>query len=375
MVEPGNIGYVTTVDSYITAQVKLTENTDVVLNAPDLGLRASGNINPSDATINMDVPSELSLLLSTARVAASLASSEGYKITGFELTTSSDEAMLYKTIGGSASKKVSKSGLGSSAAVAVSATDAILSALGHADAGKHMVHKLAQISHSIATGKVGSGFDIAAATFGSIVYSRYNPSILKGLPQDFTPDDIKNTVNSDWGYTAESLPLPKIFSATVANFVGDSTTTTKMVGSVNDFKMSSPDLYNALIKEMNAHAVSAVDSLKNISREVEIDYNLQMFKEKSALNRRFTKALGAAARVNIEHDEATNLIEESEANGAFIARLPGAGGKDSIAALSVGDNQKGKLESLWRSKEGIEVMKLGTSNSGLESNSSNPQTA
>ncbi len=43
------------------------------------------------------------------------------------------------------------------------------------------IHNLAQICHSSAQGKVGSGFDVSAAVYGSQVYTRFSPSIIKGI--------------------------------------------------------------------------------------------------------------------------------------------------------------------------------------------------
>lgn len=43
------------------------------------------------------------------------------------------------------------------------------------------MHNLAQISHCAAQGKIGSGFDISSATYGSQVYTRFSPSVLSDL--------------------------------------------------------------------------------------------------------------------------------------------------------------------------------------------------
>ncbi|KAI8264967.1 hypothetical protein K4K58_011936 [Colletotrichum sp. SAR11_239] len=81
-----------------------------------------------------------------------------------------------------------KTGLGSSAALVTSLTAALLT---HhlpsnlfnlaSEAGKHTLHNLAQAAHCAAQGKVGSGFDVAAAVFGSCRYRRFSPSLLDGL--------------------------------------------------------------------------------------------------------------------------------------------------------------------------------------------------
>lgn len=57
---------------------------------------------------------------------------------------------------------------------------------------RHLAHNLAQYVHCLAQGKIGSGFDVAAAVFGSHLYSRFDPSVLQQLMNDET---VKYTSN------------------------------------------------------------------------------------------------------------------------------------------------------------------------------------
>lgn len=43
---------------------------------------------------------------------------------------------------------------------------------------KTLVHNVAQFVHCFAQGKVGSGFDVSSAVWGSHRYKRFNPAIL-----------------------------------------------------------------------------------------------------------------------------------------------------------------------------------------------------
>lgn len=47
--------------------------------------------------------------------------------------------------------------------------------------GRNLAHNLAQFVHCLAQGKVGSGFDVSAAVFGSQLYTRFNPARLQPL--------------------------------------------------------------------------------------------------------------------------------------------------------------------------------------------------
>jgi len=44
--------------------------------------------------------------------------------------------------------------------------------------GLDLVHAIAQSAHCIAQGKIGSGFDVSAAVYGSQCYVRFSPEIL-----------------------------------------------------------------------------------------------------------------------------------------------------------------------------------------------------
>ena len=44
-----------------------------------------------------------------------------------------------------------------------------------------MSHKLSQAAHCAAQGKIGSGFDVAAAVYGSCIYRRFSPAVLEQL--------------------------------------------------------------------------------------------------------------------------------------------------------------------------------------------------
>jgi phosphomevalonate kinase len=45
--------------------------------------------------------------------------------------------------------------------------------------GRRLAHNVAQYVHCFAQGKVGSGFDVSAAAFGSQVYTRFDPAVIE----------------------------------------------------------------------------------------------------------------------------------------------------------------------------------------------------
>jgi phosphomevalonate kinase len=82
-------------------------------------------------------------------------------------------------LGADGRASVAKTGLGSSAALAVAVVAAVLrAAAGARAATRALVHVCAQVAHCLAQGKVGSGFDVCAAAYGSVRYARVRPAAL-----------------------------------------------------------------------------------------------------------------------------------------------------------------------------------------------------
>ena len=86
---------------------------------------------------------------------------------------------------------VAKTGLGSSAALITSLVTALLVRTGliasdqlASASSRHFAHNVAQFVHCLSQGKVGSGFDVSAAVFGSQLYTRFSPSVLQPLMDD-----------------------------------------------------------------------------------------------------------------------------------------------------------------------------------------------
>ncbi|WFC96521.1 phosphomevalonate kinase [Malassezia brasiliensis] len=89
---------------------------------------------------------------------------------------------------------VHKTGLGSSAAMTTSLTGGMLLHLGVVDderedhtlplASLGLIHNTAQLAHCAAQGKLGSGFDVSASVWGSQLYRRFNPELIKDVMRD-----------------------------------------------------------------------------------------------------------------------------------------------------------------------------------------------
>ena len=175
---------------------------------------------------------------------------------------------------------VHKTGLGSSAALITSLVSALLvhfssiekSALARGSEaqseGRLLAHNLSQYVHCLAQGKVGSGFDVAAAVFGSHLYTRFGPAVLQGLMGD---DDVVSlggwccsfflfvfssypawqlrsrplypilaSSNKKWDYRVEPFKLPPLTRMMLAD-VDAGSDTPSLVGKVLKWRSEKPE--------------------------------------------------------------------------------------------------------------------------------------
>lgn len=362
VVERPNIGYAITVDSRVHVRVRYLENRQVKVSAPQFGVSGSGSIDPKTGNLDFALPKEMAVLKAAVEIPLKYLIGIGADIPGFYLEAYNDSGFASDKSG------TTKSGLGSSAGVTVAGIAAALAVSKHgseaANVDKDLVHKLAQLSHGVSTGKIGSGYDIAAATYGSLVYTRYSPSLINTLPQDYTNDDIIKVVKAKWDYTIESFGFPEKFGLVFANFVNESTSTASNVAKVNEFKANDVSNFNSLMQKLNSANSKALEALKRVKVSFDDDA-LDRFKEAFETGRQLTKELGVLAGVEIESDECSGLIKKSVENGAFVAKLPGAGGKDSIVALTTKQTDRERLVSYLNSVDGLKLIDLSADNAGV----------
>ncbi len=103
------------------------------------------------------------------------------------------------------------------------------------DEGRALAHNAAQFIHCLAQGKVGSGFDVSAAIFGSQLYRRFDPSVIDGLMATATSDDkllpTLSPSNKAWNYVVKPFQLPPCTRLMLAD-VDAGSDTPSLVGKV-----------------------------------------------------------------------------------------------------------------------------------------------
>lgn len=242
-------------------------------------------------------------------------------------------------------KDAHKTGLGSSAALVTSLTAALLT---HylprstfdldTDKGKRTLHNLAQAAHCAAQGKVGSGFDVAAAVYGGCVYRRFSPSVLRDLPEvgapGFAPalaacvDSTEGSASKwDTEISKDRAKMPPGVALRMCD-VDCGSQTVSMVKQVLKWRdETDPAGAKKLWDELQARNETLGAVLSNDKKD-EIRVAIAKIRE-------LVRAMGKASGVPIEPESQTALLDALTENveGVYGGVVPGAGGYDALALL------------------------------------------
>ncbi|KAF5964757.1 phosphomevalonate kinase [Fusarium coicis] len=262
-----------------------------------------------------------------------------------------------------------KTGLGSSAALVTSLTAALLA---HylpedlfkirSDQGKRTLHNLAQAAHCAAQGKVGSGFDVATAVYGSCRYRRFSPETLSSIPEPGAAgfaDALVKLVDGDSAWDVEVLKDAVIMPRGVVLRMCDVDCGSKTVGMVKKvlkWRSSNPEESKKLWDELQKRNERLIATLN--AGDVE---NLP---GKITAVREMIRQMGSASDVPIEPESQTELLDAlSTVEGVYGGVVPGAGGYDALALLMKDDEEtKQRVQEFldkWAKEKGTKVKLLG----------------
>ena len=267
-----------------------------------------------------------------------------------------------------------KTGLGSSAALVTAFTAAVL--VHHlpglslqAAESKAKLHNLAQAAHCAAQGKVGSGFDVAAAVYGSCLYRRFSPHLLAGLGEPGTdgfPQRLQGFVDgTDASLRLDAEIQPKTVAVPngirlVMCDVDCGSQTVGMVKQVLAWRAEKPDEARVLWQHLQqrnealATELARLDQLQQQAPEQFADdlaavstgaftaeqagglweSGYTRLRESISAIRADLRAMSAGSGVPIEPSQQTELLDACSAvTGVLGGVVPGAGGFDAIALL------------------------------------------
>ncbi|OJD19367.1 phosphomevalonate kinase [Emergomyces pasteurianus Ep9510] len=280
-----------------------------------------------------------------------------------------------------------KTGLGSSAALVTALVSAIVIHRTiqpeELPTVRDKLHNLAQAAHCAAQGKVGSGFDIGAAVYGSCLYRRFSPAVLGNLGDVGSPQfderlfAVVEDLNADQPWDTECVDfgtkLPRGMQMVLCD-VDCGSQTPGMVKKVLQWRQNNREEADALWRELqqnndklrlllkdlahknagngNSRHTSAIASSPTTSPginknrdydddEDDDDDNAISRKDSDAVSklishsRALLRTMTTKTGVPIEPKVQTELLDSlsSEVEGVIGGVVPGAGGYDAIVLL------------------------------------------
>jgi phosphomevalonate kinase len=287
--------------------------------------------------------------------------------------------------------KAHKTGLGSSAALVTALTAALLitftppPAKAIPEVIQKRIHNLAQAAHCAAQGKVGSGFDVAAAVYGSCLYRRFTPAILESVGDAHLPgfgerlhrcvEDLEPDHAWDVEILSHAVRVPKSLRLVMCD-VDCGSETPGMVKRVLNWRKERPEeaalLWGALQRGqedlcMELKRLSGLDDLvgqtgDNLedgppeSRRMSVGKNETFTELKDVIQtiRSLVREMSEKSGVPIEPKVLTELLDACSAVPGVVGGFcPGAGGYDAIAILVRNDEEVlgnlGSTLAAWKS--------------------------
>lgn len=280
-----------------------------------------------------------------------LADNDYYSNPGKVVTPHSQHSKQFLSFGVPLSS-AHKTGLGSSAALTTSLTSALLAALAKdfdITENRSRIHNLAQAAHCAAQGKVGSGFDVAAAVYGSCLYTRFSPSVLESVgdidSDDFGKrlhrcvEDLERDARWDAHIQKDVVKVPKSLRIVMCD-VDCGSQTPGMVKKVLSWRKENPEEAELLWSAIQQGAEDLCTELANIELKEMVqraDYN--GLRDVIETIRSFVREMSEKSQVAIEPKVQTELLDTcSSIPGVIGGVVPGAGGYDAIALLIENDD-------------------------------------
>jgi phosphomevalonate kinase len=329
VLEEGNISYTLAINKRVRTKIEKGENEKIKVHLKDFGIKAEyrfdgENLKPC-GEIKEDHKKVLTFTENCLKLSLRYMNEVGeLKPYGFKFTTKNDEGFTYQW-------GKSKSGFGSSAAFSVSGVGAVFEYHDfEIEEYKDDVHKMAQLVNIFSQNKIGSGFDIATSTFGCTVWRRFPKKILENLDEEMDKS-LERLIKKSWGYTREPIGFPKELDIACA-FTGKAVDTRELVKGVNEYKKKDPEGYDELVREINYYNELAVVELRYLAEKFSEEH-LEKFVNYFNKGWELTKELGSRSEVPISTEEFDKYCELAVKAGAYCAKLPGAGGGDSVVAI------------------------------------------
>ncbi|KAK9760542.1 phosphomevalonate kinase, partial [Basidiobolus ranarum] len=306
-------------------------------------------------------------------------------------------------------RNVHKTGLGSSAALITSLVASLMVHFKIVDlknddtqqTNRQLVHNIAQFCHCYAQGKVGSGFDVSSAVWGTHVYRRFSSSILEEAMADENLNKLLEVVEpklNRWDNEVKPLELPTNFILMLADIDAGSNTPS-MVGKVLKWRKSNPEKASQIWGQLGSLNSSIYHHIQQLAQHQQqyLDLYTQVTTSCSRLRssewssvstdngvskailtqlcslttsfnmiRQHLRELSELCGVPIEPESQTRLLDACmEVPGVVMTGVPGAGGFDAIFCLVLSESVKSEVYKVWQDWKEMSVSPLLTEKSTI----------
>jgi phosphomevalonate kinase len=241
-----------------------------------------------------------------------------------------------------------------------------------------VLHNLAQAAHCAAQGKVGSGFDIASAVYGSCLYLRFSPSLLSNLPSPgsagFSAALTKLVEGDAWDTEIRkaAVKMPRDLRLVMCD-VDCGSETPGMVKKVLKWREENREEADGIWNQLQeGNEAFARELTRLATAQEEGDGNggekYARLREIIGKNRELIRGMSVASGVPIEPPQQTALLDAcSDIPGVIGGVVPGAGGYDAIVLLIEDredvSSQLRKLVTGWKDEtggsDGVTIGKVG----------------
>ncbi|KIW34255.1 phosphomevalonate kinase [Cladophialophora immunda] len=265
-----------------------------------------------------------------------------------------------------------KTGLGSSAALVTAFVSALLAfyskkdTVGEGSQLNHQtIHNLAQAAHCAAQGKVGSGFDVAAAVYGSCLYRRFTPAILENVGEPTSAgfgerlhrcvDDLDLDAKWDVEIASQAVQIPESLSLVMCD-VDCGSETPGMVKKVLQWRKENVEEATLLWTAIQQGQEELCRELRRLVEVQGIEDDFTALGDIILTIRSLVREMSVKSKVPIEPPVITELLDFCTSLPGVVGGVaPGAGGYDAVSLLVKNDVEtlktlQARLEG-WKSQD------------------------
>ncbi|MBI2584059.1 MAG: hypothetical protein HYW25_05300 [Candidatus Aenigmarchaeota archaeon] len=254
ILEKGNICLVAAVNRRVHCQIDGLNGEEgkmqVYFSLKDFGINVMGDFDGTKlnfVALTDEEKKKLQFAKEAVEISLRYLNENSVKLRSFRLTSWGEDTNL------EVDGKLTKVGFGSSAAAVVAIVAAVLR-FHVQELDKETIYKLSMIVHYFAQGKIGSGFDVAASTYGG-VFSYIAPDTEWLSVEIGKGEKIRDIVESEWPLLEiEEQQIPENLHLLVA-WTKSSADTKEMIKNVKEWAKMNGEKYRECMSAIGNAAI------------------------------------------------------------------------------------------------------------------------